>query len=111
MFAMTFALRWSWVLGIALFFPVALPAGGGERNQPEISGMESRRSFFTGNNCFLKASPSALAPSLRSLQVGTPIRVLSRWQSVDGQEWLRIQIASSEIFESSSLVRRGWINV
>ena len=110
MFAMTFALRWSWVLGIALFFPVALPAGGGERYQPEICSWEYRSSLFTCNSYFLKSSPSALAPSLRTLQVGTPIRVLRRWQSVDGKEWLQVQIASSEIFELSSLARRGWIS-
>ena len=38
MFRMNFALRWSWVLGIALFLPVALPAGGARWNPAVHAG-------------------------------------------------------------------------
>ena len=111
MLTMTFALRWSWVLGIALFLPVALPAGGGERYKSAISLREDGDSLFAGDCCVLQVSPFAVAPSLCKLRVGTPLRVLRSWQSTDKSEWLQVQIASSEIIELSSSVRRGWLNV
>ena len=32
----TVMLRWSWLLGVSLFGPVALPAGGAERRLPQV---------------------------------------------------------------------------
>ena len=111
MFGMTCALRWSWVLGIALFLPVDLPAGGGQRFEPQVSRWKSSSSFLAGDCCHLLATPFALAPRLRTLKLGTPIRVLRRWHSPNGEEWLQVQISKNEIFQSSSAVRRGWVNV
>ena len=111
MHAMTFALRWSWVLGIALFCPVALPAGGGERYKLEIRRLTPVNSLLTGDCWVLKAGPYPLAPSLRTLQLGTPLRVLRIWHGAHGEEWLQVQITSNEIVELTSVVRRGWINV
>lgn len=111
MFAMTFALRWSWVLGIALFFPVALPAGGGERYKSEIWRSAPYSPFLTDDCCALKAAPCEFAPSLRTLSLGTPLRVVRIWHGAHGEEWLQVQITSNEIIELSSVVRRGWINV
>lgn len=108
---MTFALRWSWVLGIALFLPAALPAGGGERYQPEICRLESSSPVFAGECCDLQASPSESAPSLRTLVVGTPLRVVRSWKSSNGEEWLQVQISNNPIIDLFPLARRGWVNV
>ena len=109
--AITFAIRWTWVLGIALFLPVALPAGGGEFSQPKVSSFEGSIPFFASNCCELLATPFKFAPRLRSLEVGTPLRVLRSWHGSDGQEWLQVQISTNAIIRFSSLARRGWINV
>jgi hypothetical protein len=39
--AVTSLLRWSWLLGVALLAPAALPAGGADRRQPEVRRREA----------------------------------------------------------------------
>ena len=109
--AMTSLLRWGSVLGIALLLPVTLPAGGGERTQCEIRRREGASPFLIGKTCELRSSPIAVAPSLRNLQVGTPVSVLRTWESSNGDEWLQIKINTSEFMNSPSEVRRGWVHV
>ena len=111
MLAMIFALRWTCVLGIALFLPVALPAGGSEKLQLDYCRYEHSNSLFISDFCFLKASPLIDSPSLRILKIGTPLQVLRRYKSKDGKEWIHVQIVSNERIEFSSFVRRGWLNV
>ena len=108
---MTFVIRWSWLLGLALFLPVSLPAGGEERFLPQVCRFVDSIPLLAGDCCNLRAEPSALAPSLRTIEVGTPLRVLRTWHSSNGQEWLQVQISTNEIIELSSVVRRGWVNV
>ena len=111
MIAMIFVLRWTWVLGIALFLPVGLPAGGSENFQLEYSLFEKANSLFISDSCVLKASPCIYAPSLRTLNLGTPLQVLRRYQGKDGNEWIHVRIFSNERMEFDSFVRRGWLNV
>ena len=111
MLVMTVVLRWSWVLGIALFLPVALPAGGSETLPLEICCSKYPNVLLISDCCDLKASPAIAAPKLRTLDLGTPLQVLRRWKSDDGKEWLHVQIVSNKTMEFSSFVRRGWLNV
>jgi len=111
MVVLTFAIRWSWILGIALFLPVDLPVGGGERYQSEVCRCEGSTSFLSGDSCVLKASPLPFSPNLRTVQIGTPLRVLRSWQSNTGEEWFQVQIASNSMLELAASVRRGWVNV
>ena len=104
-------LRWSWVLGIALFLPVTLPAGGPVKYQSKIYFSEKENAFLTNNLSILRTSPSTCAPSLRTLEIGTPIKVIRRWKSRDNKKWLQVKITSNEIMELPSAVRRGWLNV
>ena len=96
-------LRWSWLLGVALMAPATLPAGGGELRQPQVR----RRSGSSGplhisSDCPLRLSPLAVAPSLRTLSIGTPCRLLRRWQGDNGQDWLQVQVLSGNC-------PRGWL--
>ena len=111
MLVMTFLLRWSWVLGIALFLPVTLPAGGPEKYQSKIHFSKKENSFLISNCSILRTNPSTFAPSLRTLQIGTSVKILRKWRSSDNKKWLQVQIASNEIMELPSAVRRGWLNV
>ena len=99
------------MLGIALFLPAALPAGGGTRFQPKVCRFTGPIPFLSGDCCDLLATPSSFAPSLRTLEIGTPLRVLRTWQAPNGEDWLQVQIATNAFIELSSSVRRGWVNV
>ena len=108
---MIFALRWSWLLGIALLAPIGLPAGGGELNQPEFREREDFEPYFAGPKCILQEYPLSMAPSIHALNVGTPVRILHSWESPEGDNWLYIQAISKRKIRSSHLRQRGWINV
>ncbi len=106
------ALRWVWVLGLALFFPVTMPVGGGERKQPIIQvRRHSLDPLLMSSSCKLRSRPLPAAPPISNLQVGTPVNVLRCWIGDDGKQWLYVQIVSLGAICSPETVRRGWLNV
>ena len=109
--AMDAVLHWGWLLGVALVAPAALPAGGGERRQPEIRRCDHLGPLLAGKGCVLRASPLAVAPTLRTLAVGTPVRVLRRWQSADGNTWLQVKTSAGKYPGFIGNAKRGWVNV
>jgi hypothetical protein len=94
------AWRWAALLGFALLAPVGLPAGGGERRQPELrrrqAGDEPLLPLVPAQ---LRAAPQARAPVLMAVHPDLPLRVLRGWLAPDGQRWLRVELAG----------RRGWL--
>ncbi len=95
-------LRWSWLLGVALMAPAALPAGGGELRQPQVRRRSGSGPLHISSDCPLRHSPLAVAPSLSTLAIGTPCRLLRRWPGDDGQDWLQVQVLSGDC-------PRGWL--
>ena len=66
-------LRWSWLLGVSLLGPAALPAGGAERRLPQVRRHQGSGPLLSGDRCVLQASPRVAAPALLRLEVGTPL--------------------------------------
>ena len=95
-------LRWSWLLGVALMAPAALPAGGGDCRQPQVRRRSGRGPMHTASNQALRISPIAVAPRLRTLEAGTSLRLLRRWSAADGQDWLQVQTLDRDR-------QRGWL--
>lgn len=95
-------LRWSWLLGVALMAPAALPAGGGDCRQPQVRRRSGSGPLHTASNQVLRISPISVAPCLRTLEVGTSVRLLRRWSAADGQDWLHVQTLDTDR-------RRGWL--
>ena len=95
-------LRWSWLLGVALMAPAALPAGGGDCRQPQVRRRSGRGPLHTASDQALRISPIAVAPRLRTLKAGTSLRLLRRWSTADGQDWLQVQTLDRDR-------RRGWL--
>ena len=95
-------LRWSWLLGVALMAPAALPAGGGDCRQPQVRRRSGRGPLHTASDQALRISPIAVAPRLRTLEAGTSLRLLRRWSTADGQDWLQVQTLDRDR-------RRGWL--
>ena len=106
--SMVSVLRWSWLLAVALLAPVALPAGGAQLSQPEIRRGDRLGPLLSSSGCVLRVCPIVVAPSLRSLNVGTPMRVLRRWQNGEGGDWLHVEIGQGG---SEVGATRGWVSV
>ena len=98
----TSVLRWSWLLGVALMAPAALPAGGADRRQPQPRRRAASGPLHTSSYQPLRLSPLAVAPRLSTLKPGSSLRLLRRWSTADGQDWLHVQTLSGD-------QRRGWL--
>ncbi len=97
-------LRWSWLLGVALMVPAALPAGGADRRQPRPRRRAPAGPLHTSSDQPLRLSPLAVAPRLSTLKAGSSLRLLRRWSAADGQDWLHVQTLSGD-------QHRGWLRV
>ncbi len=104
-------LRWGWLLGVALCAPVTLPAGGGERRYSQIRIQYSSNLFLAEDDEILRSSPITFAPSLRTLDMGTPIYILDSWESEDGGNWIRVKLYSNNLIGDAATARHGWLNV
>jgi hypothetical protein len=98
-------LTWAALLGLALFAPAALPAGGAERRLPELRRRDSAQEpLLNLRSCSLLASPRCQAPVLTSLEPGIPMRVLRTWLEPGGRRWLQVVTAGP-----SGRQTRGWL--
>ena len=101
--------RWSCLLGLALLAPAALPAGGGERYLPVIRKREAGDPLIAKDGCSICVSPFVVAPALRELKEGTPLKVLRSWQDEDGFFWLYVQVLSEKADFLNTSSSRGWL--
>jgi hypothetical protein len=98
-------LTWAALLGIALFAPAALPAGGADRRMPELRRRESPlEPLLNPTRCALRAAPRSQAPLVGPLEAGMPLRVLRTWIEPGGRRWLRVATT-----ETGGRVSRGWL--
>ena len=101
-------LRWSWLLGVALMAPAALPAGGADRRQPQPRRRAVSGPLHTATDQPLRLSPLAMAPRLRTLKAGTTLRLLRRWSAADGQDWLHVQTSLESNAVAGSVLKPSW---
>ncbi len=101
--------RWGWLLIIALFIPISLPAGGVQKNLNEVFRSYSSPQTLAGGACSFRSSPSTSAIILRKVSLGTPIHILRKSDSPDGESWLYVQISSFPLLEVNYQPKRGWI--
>ncbi len=99
------------LLSFALLAPIALPAGGASRKKDLLSIDDCTGPMLLGSSCKLRAFPSIEGTPVRSIQPGTPIRVLRIWHDQFGSDWLHIQISSIRAIEDIKSANRGWISV
>jgi hypothetical protein len=98
-------LTWAALLGIALFAPAALPAGGADRRLPELRRRESPlEPLLNPTCCVLRAAPRSRAPLLGPLEAGVPLRVLRTWIEPGGRRWLRVATTGA-----GGRASRGWL--
>ncbi len=109
---MRFFLNLGCLLMLALIAPISLPAGGAIQRKTEIISHESTKLCLAGNSCEILSSPYLLAPKLCKFSLGTPLRIIRLWHSVEGSRWVQVQLRSPNAFGLPSVKpTRGWINV
>jgi len=92
--------RWGVVLAFALVAPVAMPAGGVlDRRSLQLRRRQPNEPLLSVGQLRLRTAPTHQAASLAITSAQEPLAVLSRWEALDGQCWLRVR----------SLTSRGWI--
>ena len=99
--------RWAALLGFALIAPVTLPAGGGDRRQPEVRRRQAGEPLLSAGARSLRSSPERQAPALVRLSGDEPLRVLRSWQSPAGERWLQVEAAAAPA--GLGPARRGWM--
>jgi len=73
--------HWGWILCAALFFPASLPAGGGSVNEQKIHRRDRFEPLISTQGWQLLSTPSSIAPTLKTLRTGTPLRILHSWHN------------------------------
>ena len=111
MTAISSLIGWSMLLSFALLGPVSLPAGGASISRIFIRRSEETGTYLAGDFCQLRTSPLTDSPSLKKIPFGTPLRVLRRWNSPNGDQWLQVQTSSLNFDGLVLSVTRGWVNV
>jgi len=99
--------RWAALLGFALFAPVTLPAGAGDRRLPEVRRRQAGEPLLNAGARSLQAAPERQAPALGRLAEGEPLRVLRSWHSPAGERWLQVEAAATPA--GLTPARRGWL--
>ncbi len=89
------------LLVFAMVAPVGLPAGAGDPRRLEVRRRQAGEPLLSIDPTLLQSFPDCNAPSLIQLQADQPMVVLRRWESTEGQRWLRVQAAN----------QRGWLPI
>jgi hypothetical protein len=93
-------LRLAWLFGLALMAPIALPAGGAERDQPGLRRRRTGEPLLATAPQKLQISPHHQAPLLGAVaDAGMPYEILQTWFSSEGERWCRVRQGSL----------RGWL--
>ncbi len=108
---MNFLLSCFWLIFVAIFIPVDLPAGGVSFCKDQIPQSKSDGIFFAGYSCNLHSTPSLRDPLISTITVGTPLKIIRSWESPFSNKWLQIEILGLQLTNEPGKARKGWVNV
>ena len=99
------------ILIVALIMPVSLPAGAGDISKGKSMYSESSYNLLAGSRCSIRSSPFLNSPVLRTIPVGTPLRIVRLWDGDDGQDWAHIHVQSLDVSSPIGTPSKGWVNI
>ncbi len=100
---------WTWLLGIALVVPTALPAGGAQK-----SIVQQRKDNITVPLIAIKefnllSSVSNNSAILTRVKAGTPVNIIKVWDSTDSEKWLLVNVISQDLYQL--FYKKGWVKI
>tara|TARA_Y100001968_G_scaffold222494_1_gene205237 strand:- start:1741 stop:2076 length:336 start_codon:yes stop_codon:yes gene_type:complete len=100
---------WSWLLGISLLVPTALPAGGAQKSIIETRENSIRSPLIAFKEFNLLSTINDKSTILTRVESGTPVDVLKVWQSPESGTWLLVYVLSQSSHQIFS--KRGWVSI
>ena len=102
-------IAWTWLLGIALVVPTALPAGGAQKSIIQHRESNIRSPLIALKEFNLLSSASNNSSILTSVRAGTPVNILKVWDNNDGQKWLLVNVLSQDFYQF--FYKKGWVKI
>ena len=100
---------WTWLLGIALVVPTALPAGGAQESIIQNRKNNIGSPIIALKDFNLLSSASKNSSILTRVKAGTPVKILKKWDSSDRERWLLVNISIQDF--NQIFYKRGWVNI
>ncbi len=100
---------WTWLLGIALVVPTALPAGGAQKSTIVYRETKIGSPLIALKGFNLRSSVSDNSSILTRVKIGTPVHVLQIWDSAENGRWLLVNVLSQKYYQFFN--KRGWVNI
>tara|TARA_Y100001968_G_scaffold159161_1_gene145551 strand:+ start:1929 stop:2264 length:336 start_codon:yes stop_codon:yes gene_type:complete len=100
---------WSWLLGISLLVPTALPAGGAQKSIIQKRENSIRSPLIAFKEFNLLSTVNNKSSIITRVESGTPVDVLKVWQAPQSGTWLLVSVlsqSSNQIFS-----KRGWVYI
>ncbi len=102
-------LIWSWILGVALFIPTTLPAGGAQKATIRQRQNVDKSPLIALKAFHLLSAVSEESYVLDTFNAGTPVEVLKVWETPNNGKWLYVSVLTNT--SDQLFYKRGWVNV
>ena len=104
-----------YLISFALVGPISLPAGGIQRNLNEYKILNNTKEIILISKCSLYAFPGSNAKKLESINSGSSLSILRRWEVEDKDKekdiWLRVELATNQLIDNPNKTTKGWIKI
>ncbi len=99
------------LITFALIAPVTLPAGGIQKSLNQNKFPNNTKEIILSSNTSLYSSPEIHAKELLVLDIGATLFVLHNWKVSDGENWLRVELASNKFLDNPNKITKGWVKI
>ena len=99
------------LITFALIAPVTLPAGGIQKSINHHRFPNNTKEIILSSNTSLYYFPEIYAKELVVLNIGTPLSVLRNWKVSENQIWIRVELATNQLFDDPNKITKGWIKM
>ena len=100
-----------YLISFALVGPISLPAGGIQRSLNEYKILNNTKEIILISKSSLYAFPGSNAKKLGSINTGSSLSILRRWEVEDKDIWLRVELATNQLIDNPNKTTKGWIKI